>query len=168
MSKRQPLGFFWKVDTKRGKLGRALGLSDISEIVHNSLLDSGEEMVLNTFFRNTLAPTEFYLGLHSGTLTETQSLANVVEPSQAGYARSLIARNTTDWSAPTLAAGDFQTTASMETFTAAATWTPVSECFLASTSGGALGPVILSAALSTLRSLVSGDQLQVTLSVKAA
>ncbi len=165
--RKEPLGWFWKIETKRGELGRLLGLPDESEVIHNALLDEGERNVLDVYFRNTNIPPNFFLGLHSGTLIETATLANVTEPAQAGYARSLIARNTTDWGAPTLNAGDFQTTATQESFNAAATWTPVSEVFLASTSGGALGPVILSAALSTLRSLVSGDTLNVTLTVKA-
>lgn len=163
----RPFGWNWTISTKRGPLGRALGLLDESETVHNALLDEGERNVLDVYFRNNLAPTAFYLGLHSGALGETQTLANVVEPSQSGYARSLIDRNTTDWTAPTLDGGDMKTTATQESFVAAAVWTPVNEIFLASTISGAVGSVILSAQLSTFRSLVSGDTLNVTLSIKA-
>ena len=163
----EPLGWYWRFETRRGELGRLLGLPDEVEVVHNALLDEGERNVLDVYFRNNLAPANFFLGLHSGALAETHTLTNVVEPSQSGYARQQIARNTTDWGAPALDAGDYKTTASQESFAAAATWTPVNECFLASTSGGTSGSVILSAALSTFRSLVSGDTLNVTLSVKA-
>ena len=162
------LGWYWKVDTIRGELGRALGLEDdIGPWEHNALLDEGERNVLDVYFRNNLAPVQFYLGLSSTTLSETQTLANAIEPSQSGYARQLIARNTTDWTAPALDAGDMKTTATQESFVAAATWTPVTELILVSTSGGTSGSVLLTAALSTTRSLVSGDTLQVTLSVKA-
>lgn len=166
-NKRVPMGWFFKVDVVRGELGRALGLEDSRDIVHNALLDEGERNVLDVYFRNNLAPASFFLGLHSGALAETHTLTNVVEPSQAGYARQAIARNTTDWGTPALDAGDYKTTATQESFGAAATWTPVNECFLSSTSAGASGSVLLSAALSTFRSLVSGDTLNVTLSVKA-
>ena len=162
------LGWYWKADLIRGELGRALGFeNEYGPWEHNALLDEGERNVLDVYFRNNLAPANFFLGLSSSTLSETQTLANAIEPSQSGYARNQIARNTTDWGAPTLNAGDFQTTATQEAFDAAATWTPVTEIILVSTSTGASGSVLLTAALSTTRSLVSGDRLNVTLTVKA-
>ena len=162
------LGWYWKADTIRGELGRRLGLQDeYGPWEHNALLDEGERNVLDVYFRNNLAPASFFLGLSSTTLSETQTLANAIEPSQSGYARQTIARNTSDWSAPALDAGDMKTTATQESFVAAATWTPVTEIILTSTSAGSNGSVLLTAALSTTRSLVSGDTLNVTLSVKA-
>lgn len=164
---RKRLGLRFRLLCHRGELGRLLGLDDWEETTDNALLDEGERDILNIYFRNTTGPANFFMGLHSGTLAETHTLANVVEPAQAGYARQQIARSTAGWNAPSLDAGDYKVTqAAASSFNAAATWTPVSEIFLASTSAGAVGSVILSAPLSTLRSLVSGDRLDVTLSMK--
>jgi hypothetical protein len=161
------LGFWWEFTCRRGDYGRRLGLEDWHEVVHNALLDEGERNVLDVYFRNQNAPGQFYLGLHSGDLAETATLANVVEPSQAGYARQLIERSTTGWPTLALDTGDYQVESTQESFNAAATWTPVNRAFLASTATGAVGSVILEAALSTTRALVSQDTLQVTLRVKA-
>lgn len=163
----QRLGFWWTIECKRGEHGRSLGLEDWSETVHNVLLDEGERNVLDLYFRAQNAPPTFYLGLHSGSLSDTSTLANVVEPSQSGYARQEITRNTTGWPTLALDAGDFQAESTQETFTAAATWTPVNKIFLASQSTGAVGSVLLEADLSTVRALVSQDTLNVTVKVKA-
>lgn len=160
-------GFWWHFDLKRGEYGRSLGFEDASWDVHNALLDEGERNVLDVYFRNNLVPAgPFFVGLHSGALGETATLANVVEPSQSGYARQSIERSTVGWPTLALDAGDFQAESTTEVFTAAATWTPVNKMFLASTSTGAVGSVILEADLSTVRALVSQDTLNVTIRAK--
>lgn len=164
---REPLGWFWEVRLTRGEYGRSLGLEDEEEVAHNVLTDEGERNLLDVYFRNQNAPPEFFVGLHSGDLSDTSTLADVVEPSQSGYARKQLARNTTGWPTLALDAGDYQVEGASVVFTAAATWTPVNRMFLASQSTGAVGAILLEAALSTTRSLVSQDSLTVTPKAKA-
>lgn len=162
------LGFWWHFELKRGEHGRSLGLEDESWYVHNALLDEGERNVLDVYFRANLVPAgPFFLGLHSGSLAETATLANVVEPSQLGYARQSIARSTAGWPTLALDAGDFQAESAQVVFTALAAWTPVNKMFLCSSSAGSVGSVILEADLSTVRALVSQDTLSCTARVKA-
>ena len=167
-SHRDPLGFYWEIEYIPGPASRAAGLQYGKEIVHNILLDEGERNLLDVYFRAANVPTGgFFVGLHSGVIAETDTLAQIVEPSQLGYVRKALARNTTDWGAPALDAGDFQSTAVLVAFVAAATWTQVNRMFLASTSTGAVGSVILEAALSIPRTLASEDTLNVTAKAKA-
>lgn len=163
----QRLGFWWHFELTRGEHGRSLGLEDESWTEHNVLLDEGERNLLDDYFRGQNAPPAFYAGLHSGSLVDTSTLANIIEPTQLGYARQLMARSTGGFPTLALDAGDYQVESLQVTFVAAATWTPVNKMFLASQVSAVVGAVLLEADLSTVRSLVSQDSLQLQARVKA-
>ena len=179
--------FYWHVQHVRGPYAKRLaeeqGIPELGQdweeeiyglnaprlfgVPHNSLLDEGERNMLDLYFRAQNAPPTFYLGLHSGSLTDTSTLADVDEPVAAGYARQEITRDTAGW--PTLAtdSGDYQVTGTEETFEANGSWLAVNRAFLASQVSATVGAVLLEFALSTVRTLVSQDQLRVTPKIKA-
>lgn len=158
--------FHFKLE--RGPYSRSLGYQDEEWTSENIILNEGERNVLDSYFRNNNNPPEFYLGLHSGTLLETHTLANVFEPVQSGYARKQYARNTSDFPTLVFDGDDWRVEGAAKTFTAAATWTPVNEMFLASQSAAVVGSVIASAALGAVRALISQDTLTVTPKVTAS
>lgn len=161
-------GTRFRFKLERGPYSRSLGYQDEQWISDNLILQEGERNVLDSYFRNQNNPPQFFLGLHSGSLTETATLANVVEPSQSGYARILYNRNTTDF--PTLVAtagDDFRVEGAAKVFTAAATWTPVNKMFLASLQTGLVGSLIVEADLGAVRALLSQDTLTVTPKITA-
>ena len=162
------LGFFWEVEYIPGPHSRSLGLKREKELTHNILLNEGERNLLDEYFRGQNTPPTFWLGLHSGDIAETATLANITEPSQLGYGRKQLARSTTGW--PTLAidADDFQVTGATVTFESNQTsWLQVNRIFLASQQTGAVGSVLLEAPLTIPRVLASQDTLAITAKIKA-
>lgn len=138
----------------------------------NALADEGEADILNVYFLNTSAPTNFYVGLiNDATIAETDTLATMVgEPSGNGYARQLIERSATGWpTGPALDAGDMQITSSTETITAAGgTIGPVDNAILTDVASGTAGDLIAYVALTASRTLQDGDSLDVSFDVKLA
>lgn len=159
-----PLGWFWEVEHWHHEDGKSELL--YREIPHNTLVDEGEQNVLDLYFRGQNAPNNFKLGLTSTTLSDTSTLANAVsgEPVQAGYARLSYARDTTDWPTLEFTGGDYRVSGLQKSVFAEAAWSPVIRIFLTSNSvaGATVGPLLLYADLSTTRSLVSGDELKIT------
>jgi hypothetical protein len=142
------------------------------ETATNSLADEGESVFLDCTLRATNCPTNYYLGLTDTTstcsITDTTTLGTLPasEPSTNGYARQLIERSATGWPTLALDSGDFQATSSTETFTASGgSWGPVYCAFIATTTDGT-GKLISYAALSTGRTLASGESLQITYKIK--
>jgi hypothetical protein len=141
------------------------------QALENILHDDGEIALLSAYFDTDLAgygapPLSLYIGLDNrSTLAENQTLASLTgEPTGNGYARKAVS-TTTGWtiSAPT---DDYQAKTGTLTFDATgAGWGPVSKLFLATTADN-LGKLLVSVALSTSRTLVGGDQLQVDLAIK--
>lgn len=141
------------------------------ESAENILHDEGEQALLSAYFDTDLTgygppPASLYIGLDNrSTLTESQTLANLTgEPTGNGYARIAVS-TTTGWtiSAPI---DDYQAKTATLTFNATGSgWGPVSNLFLATTSNNT-GKLLVSVPLSTSRTLVGGDQLQVDLAVK--
>lgn len=137
--------------------------------IPNALADEGEEIILDVFLRGATAPTSLYVGLLSATPTDTTTLATMTELAVAnGYARIAIARNTTDWPTLALNSGDFMATSVAKVFTATGTWTGATYAFLTGASSGTTGDFIAYTALSGTRTLVNGDTLTVTHTVKLA
>lgn len=162
------LGFFWEVEYIPGPYSRSLGLRREKELTHNVLLDEGERNLLDDYFRGQNAPPTFFLGLHSGDIAETATLANITEPTQAGYGRKQLARSTAGWPTLALDAGDFQVTGATVTFESNFTsWLKVNRIFLASQQTGSVGSVLLEAPLTITRELASQDTLQITPRIKA-
>jgi hypothetical protein len=138
----------------------------------NALMDEGELDILNTYFRANSTPTGFYFGLGNnggtpGIPAETVGLAGITEVSGTGYARIAVARDTTDFGAPALDAGDYMTTTVVKTFTGGAGgWTAADYLFLTDQASGTAGPLIATVALSASRVLLENDTLDVSLKVK--
>jgi hypothetical protein len=133
----------------------------------NALADEGESVFLDCTLRATTCPTTFYLRLYNDTPVETDTLATLTgEPSTNGYAVQEITRNSSGWPTLALDSGDYQATSSTETFSASGgSWGPVTYAVLA-TSSDTSGKLIAYTALSTSRTLATGESLQVTYRLK--
>lgn len=145
----------------------------------NTLANDGQQDFLDIYLRYGASPssrptTSFYLGLTDSTSTcsiaKADNLTTVVgygEPSGYGYARILIEASNTGW--PTLAtdSGDYMATSKSVTFTASGgAIGPVYCAFLTNAASGTSGKHISWAALSTGRTLASGESLAVTYKIK--
>lgn len=135
----------------------------------NALADEGEEDILSAYFDGGAAPTNFYGRLYNDTPVETDTLATLLsEAAGNGYAAVTFAAGT-DWGAPALDAGDFQTTSTTKTFSATGgSWGPVTYAVLATVATGTVGLLIAYVALSASRTLQSGDTLDLSWAVKLA
>lgn len=133
----------------------------------NSLADEGEYMFLDVTLRAGSAPGSFYLRLFNDTPVDTDTIGSLTgEPSGNGYTAQTVARNTTGWPTLALDSGDEQATSATQTFTATgAGWGPVTYCVL-TTSTDSSGKLVSYVALSTPRTLASGESLQVTYKLK--
>lgn len=134
---------------------------------HNALTDEGEQQILDVYLRGATPPTDFYVGLTGmAGIAETTTLALLTtEPTETGYARIQVTRDNVGWPNLALDAGDFMATSKIMSFEAGATWTAVDKAFM-STSSDNTGKLISFAALSTTRTLVINDVLEVTYKVK--
>jgi hypothetical protein len=134
----------------------------------NALADEGEYMFLDVTLRAGSAPSSYYLRLYNVTPTDTSNLTSVstYEPTTGGYAAQTVARNTTGWPTLGLDSGDYQATCATQTFSATGVgWGPVTYCVLASSTDSS-GKLVSYVALSTPRTLASGESLQVTYKLK--
>lgn len=131
----------------------------------NFLTDAGEEDILSVYFeKSKSAPTNFYVGLiNDSGIAETDTLSTMAgEPSGSGYSRQA-----TVFGNPALNSGDFQTVATTETFTASGgTIGPVTHAILTDVASGTAGVLIAAVALSATRTMLDGDSLEVTVTVK--
>lgn len=133
----------------------------------NALLDGGEQDMLNVYFRATTAPTTFYGRLYNATPAETDTLTSLTgEVTGTGYAAVSWTRGTTDFGAPALNSGDYQTTTTTKTFTAGGAWTAATNIVLATVATGTSGTALAAAALAATRTLASGDTLDVSFAIK--
>lgn len=135
----------------------------------NALVDEGEGDMLDVYFGTQAVRATLYLRLYSdGGIVDTDTLATLTnEVTGTGYNGVAVTRGT-DWSAPALDAGDMLTTTSTKTFSATGTWTAADELVLATVQSGTAGLFLAWVALSTTRTLTSGDSLDTTLGVKLA
>jgi hypothetical protein len=133
----------------------------------NALADQGEQSMLDVYFRAGSPPASFYLGLWNDTPVDTDTLADLTgEVSGTGYARIAAARNSTDFPTLALASGDYQVTSVTKTFTASGTWSAATAMVLCTAATGTAGLHIAWVMLSATRTLIDGDSLDVSLSVK--
>ena len=131
----------------------------------NLFHDEGEQALLSAYFDTDLAgfgapPANLYIGLRSGTLAEADTLATITEVTGTGYARSAV--ETTTGFTLSQVTGDYRATSTSEVFTASGSWTAATALFVTTASTGTAGKLIASVALSTTRTLVSGDTLTVS------
>jgi hypothetical protein len=159
-------------------MGRGFLLSPEGDIlaqdpdwIENALADQGELDILNDWLLGQ-ATTSKYLALVSGSPTDTTTVATMTETTVAGtngYARQQIL--TSDWAAPALNSGDYQTTAATKTFgpnTGGGAWT-ISNAVLVTSSTGLTSPttLLLLYIATTITSIPVGTSYQYTLSCKA-
>lgn len=145
------------------------GLVDAQPWSDNALLDEGEQWMLDTFFRAAVAPTTFAFALLTSAPAETATMATMAEVTGGGYARVAVARNTTDWPTLALASGDYQVTSLQKTFgplTGTNYSAAVTHLAVVTATTGTVGKLVAAVALSTARTLVVGDSLNVTYSLK--
>ena len=136
------------------------------------LFDEGEQLFLDVTLRNNGAPAGFYLGLANvsggvANMAETLTLGTLTgEATGGGYARKAIARSTSGWGAPALDAGDYQTSAVQQTWTASGSVLgPVNVAFLTTSSDNS-GKLVAACDLSGPRTLQINDSLAVAYNMK--
>lgn len=111
-------------------------------LVLNTIADEGQQLLFQLAFQDT-ALTAFFMGLSSGSFTETTTLATMTgEPSSNGYARQTLTRNATDWTIAKNISADHSDTAQAggaSTITLAATASATNDfyraCFIDLTAG---------------------------------
>ena len=151
------------------------GSDDDLEIVNsqlwtpNTLVDEGENDMLDIVFNNQAVRASMYFRLYSdGAIAETDTLTSLTnEVTGTSYDGVVVTRDT-HWSEPSNDAGDGQTTSTTRTFTAGGTWTDADELVLATVQNGTSGLFYAWVALSTTRQLENTDTLDVTLAIKLA
>ena len=98
----------------------------------NTLVDSGERAILDTFFRdlgsNYFGATNFWVGLYNGTIAETTVMATIPNepPGTYGYLRMEVERSVVGWPTIVKHEGD---------------WRVTSKTLTVEASGGDIGPV---------------------------
>jgi hypothetical protein len=134
-----------------------------TETVHNALTYTGQQHILNCYFKATGCPTAtgLYIGLATATPTQTATLASgLTELSGAtGYTRYQI----NAWTVS--ANGSSNNTANntaAATWTAGNAWTGVTALFVTNVASGTAGTLVAYSALSATRTLQNGDTLNVT------
>jgi len=136
---------------------------------NNSLVQQGEEQILETYFRAVSAytPSEFYVRLCNQTLTSTSTLMSITsEPSGNGYAAALLERSAVGFPTKDIDSGIYRLTSKAMTFTASGGQIgPVTTAFLATTSGNA-GSLIAFRTLSLTRTILDTDTMTITIKVK--
>jgi hypothetical protein len=140
-------------------------LSDI--VVRNDLLDEGEKNILNTYFRASESPTQFYLRLAKDSIRESDTLSDIAgEPSGNGYVAKLIERSATGFPVIEIDEGDYRVVSKAVTWIASGGQIgPVNVMYLATTSDNT-GKIICAISLETQRTLQDGKSLEVTLMLK--
>ena len=135
----------------------------------NALMDKGEIDILDVYVNDQAVRASTFFRLYSdGAIAETDTLATLTnEVSGTGYTGITVTRDT-DWSAPALDGGDGQSTSVVKQFSASGTWTAADELVWATVATGTAGLALGFVALSTTRTLTSGDTLDVDLAVKLA
>ena len=156
---------FWQLAHYRR--GRPLWVQDWTP---NGLTSAGQTNILDVYFTDRNAPAGFYLGLgtnpDSGTafpplLEDYDRLDNIDELTGTGYARIAVARAITTG----FVVVDYYLTTVEKTFAAGGTWTPARFAFLCDVASGTTGRLICTTPLSVERTLLDGDQLQVSIAV---
>lgn len=132
----------------------------------NTLTNDGEKVILNTFFKNVDAPTEFYIRACSGYIGVQDTLASLKgEITGAGYIPKLIERSIVGFPKLEMGDGDFRIVSKVVSFTAEESWSAIDYLFLA-TSDDNTGNLVCALSLSTPRVLQIGDILNVRFKVR--
>lgn len=132
----------------------------------NDLTNAGERNILNTYFKNIEAPTEFHVRLSRNFIGLSDTLASVVEPSGNGYAPLLVERSNVGFPTIELDEADYRIVSKIVTFTAVGGQIgPANFMFLA-TSSDNTGVLVAAVKLENERILEDGESLQIQFKVK--
>lgn len=134
----------------------------------NALANEGEQLIMNSYFRTTGAPTAFYARLANDTISQADRLVDIQkEPVGNGYAPILIERSSDGFSI-LLDNGVSYARSKDFTFTASGgSIGPVNTMYLATTSDNAsTGKLVAYLGLSMNRTVLSGDSLKIAFTVK--
>lgn len=138
----------------------------------NTLVDSGERAIIDTFFRNNagnyFGMTDFWIGLYNGTVSETTVLATIPsEPSIAyGYTRGKIERSSVGWPTIEKHEGDWRVVSKTLSITASGgDIGPVNGAFLC-TSSDNTGTLIGVLSFGVERTIIAGDSFDIVMKAK--
>jgi len=139
------------------------------DVGSNSLVQGGEEQILETYFRDngTFIPTEFYVRLCNETLTVTSTLLSITtEPVGNGYSAQLVERSTVGFPTKDIDSGVIRLTSKLLSFTASGGQIgPVTTAYLSTTSDNS-GTLIAFRALSLTRTILDGDTMTLQFRIK--
>jgi len=137
------------------------------DIAKNSLVNSGELSILSSYLKDSPMNSYFYIGLtNMASIVKTTVLSSMTdEVVGSGYTRQQIERSVTGWPQIILDSGNYMAISKVVSFNASATWTQATKMFLATTLDNT-GVLISAANLSTTRTLVENDILDVTYRIK--
>ena len=163
MSKHNFFEGLWNIkQVRKGKV-----LWEITK--RNALVDEGEMIILDAFFRNSNVPSSFYVGFCYGEINEVSQLVHIPnEPSSAnGYSRALLSRNEVDFPVLELNEGDYQLTTKEMTITASGgSIGPLNKAFMA-TSETSVGYLLSFISLPTVVTIQDGDDITFSIKIKA-
>lgn len=133
----------------------------------NALADEGEQQILDCYFRDASEPSSFYVRLFNDIPVETDTLTDLTgEVTGGGYTAQALARNGTDFPTLALDSGDYKLTSKELTFTASGSPYSVATYAVLATTTDNTGKLIAYVALSTSRTLATGESLKVTFTIK--
>jgi len=135
----------------------------------NSIVQEGEEAILETFFRDddTYAPAGFYVRLCNDTLVVSDTLSTILnEPSGSGYSAQTLERSAVGFPTKEISESAYRIVSKILTFTAASgSIGPVTTAYL-STSSDDTGKLIAFRALAMTRTILDGDSMTIQFRVK--
>ena len=133
----------------------------------NALVDEGEENMLETYYCDQDAPSQFYLRLCRDSLREIDTLLDVQnEPTLYGYAPQMIERSTVGFPTKELHEGDYRLTTKQVTYAASGGAIGPVNCAYLSTTSDNSGKLIAFVSLSMERTILDGDSLYAQISIK--
>lgn len=135
----------------------------------NALVNEGERVLLNAFFRGTEVPTSFYIGLCYGEYSEENQLVHIAnEPTGNGYSRQLIERSIIGFSTIELHEGDYRITSKELSIEASGgSIGPVDKAFLCTSSDASGNLLSIVNFPGGSRTIASGETLTFSLKIKA-
>ena len=151
MSKHKWWEGMWEIEL-RDKNGRTIE----KEITQNALVDQGEQLLLDSFFRGQNTPTGFYIRLCNDTLDEADTLSTLRgEPTDNGYSAQGLQRSVSGFPILELDDSDYTITSTNIQFSASGgDISQVNTAFLATSSGGRIdcNPSLVASSIDTSRS----------------
>ena len=138
-------------------------------VTRNALVDQGEKLILDVFFRSNNVPVDFFIGLAYGPMSEASTLDNVPnEPVGNGYDRVALSRDTVGFPTMEMDSGDWVVITKSMTITAdGGSIGPVNQAFMGANLASDMKYLISYVSLPTETVLSDGDDLTFSLKIKA-